>query len=428
MRLNCRRHWTLAWLVACIGYGTAPVRAQTLEDIVRQAVRTHPQVRAQIAAERAAQKGIEGAQWQFYPTPSASVESVNSSTTDPSYRGDSQVTILRLQQPLWTGGRLTAGLEKAQANLSLAQANADEARQQIGLRVIQAYAEWLASDLKIQAWERSLASHQKLLQQAQNRIREGLSPASDLTLVQGRTGTTEAELSLAKVQQTQALSRLTELAGHGVRHDELRRHRDATDSLPLTDLASSLDMASTQSPLIRKHQAQLRLAQINVAERKSDTQPDVFLRAERQMGSYSYSGIGPQTRAFVGLSSKLGAGLSTLAGIDSALANVEASQEELTSQARTLREQVLADHAQALSFQDRAKYLKSSLSAAQEVFESFERQFPAGRKSWLDLMTAARELAQSEVMMADLISQQLLITWRLALVTQSQKTLNLMQP
>lgn len=411
-----------------MGLAAGTVQAQSLEHLIRQAVSTHPQVRAQVANERAAQKSIEAAQWQFYPTPSASVESVNSSATDPGYRGDAQVTILRLQQPLWTGGRLTAGLEKAQSNLSLSQANADEARQQIGLRVVQAYAEWLAADLKVQAWERSLASHHKLLQQAQNRIREGLSPASDLTLVQGRTGTTQAEWRLAKVQREQALSRLRELAGPDVRQEALQRERESTTPLALMDLATLLERASTQSPLIRRHQAQLRLAQVNVAERKSDTQPDVFVRAERQMGNFSYTGIGPQTRAFVGLSSKLGAGLSTMAGIDSALANVEAAREDLQSQERTLREQVLMDHAQALSFQDRVLYLKNSLTAAQDVFASFERQFPAGRKSWLDLMTAARELAQSEVMMADLISLQLLTLWRLAIVTQSQQTLHLMQP
>jgi adhesin transport system outer membrane protein len=58
------------------------------------------------------------------------------------------------------------------------------------------------------------------------------------------------------------------------------------------------------------------------------------------------------------------------------------------------------------------------LVSARTVFESFGRQFNAGRKSWLDLMTAARELATAEVQMAELSGAELLTAWRLQLLTQ----------
>jgi adhesin transport system outer membrane protein len=58
------------------------------------------------------------------------------------------------------------------------------------------------------------------------------------------------------------------------------------------------------------------------------------------------------------------------------------------------------------------------LVSARTVFESFGRQFNAGRKSWLDLMTAARELATAEVQMAELSGAELLSAWRLQLLTQ----------
>jgi adhesin transport system outer membrane protein len=51
------------------------------------------------------------------------------------------------------------------------------------------------------------------------------------------------------------------------------------------------------------------------------------------------------------------------------------------------------------------------------VSGSYERQFLAGRKSWLDVMNAARELAQTETQLADLVSTQVLVTWRLVLNT-----------
>jgi outer membrane protein, adhesin transport system len=58
--------------------------------------------------------------------------------------------------------------------------------------------------------------------------------------------------------------------------------------------------------------------------------------------------------------------------------------------------------------------IQASLKAAADVSASYDRQFLAGRKSWLDVMNAARELAQTETQLADLQSTQVVVTWRLA--------------
>ena len=57
----------------------------------------------------------------------------------------------------------------------------------------------------------------------------------------------------------------------------------------------------------------------------------------------------------------------------------------------------------------------SANRASVEVLDSYERQFLAGRKQWLDLMNAAREQAQSESQLADALGALQLSGWRLAL-------------
>jgi len=79
------------------------------------------------------------------------VESASTSASDSAYQGDRTVSVLRLQQPLWTGGRLDAGLAKAEANGLASQAALDEVRQQLAVRVAQSYGEWLGTHLKTQA-------------------------------------------------------------------------------------------------------------------------------------------------------------------------------------------------------------------------------------------------------------------------------------
>jgi outer membrane protein, adhesin transport system len=62
--------------------------------------------------------------------------------------------------------------------------------------------------------------------------------------------------------------------------------------------------------------------------------------------------------------------------------------------------------------------IQASLRAAEDVSASYDRQFLAGRKSWLDVMNAARELAQTETQLADLQSTQVVVTWRLVAYTR----------
>ena len=98
-------------------------RAASLEQLIAGALLSHPGVIVLRAQAQAAESGVDSARWQFYPTPSVAVEAVGGSGSDPNYRGDSHVTTLRLQHPLWTGGRLTAGLNKAQASATATQAS-----------------------------------------------------------------------------------------------------------------------------------------------------------------------------------------------------------------------------------------------------------------------------------------------------------------
>ena len=398
--------------------GTMPAQSQSLPQLLEAATTQHPSVRNQQAQQRAALKGVDAAKWQFFPTPSVSVEGVNASKTDPSYQGDAQVSYLRLQQPLWTGGRLTSNQDKARVSLALAQASTEDTQLQLALRVVQSYADWATADLKVKALQSSVETHQLLLVQARNRIDEGVSPASDLNLVQGRADATAAEQSLAELQRQQALNRLVELTGLSTLSlASLQAHNATAPSWP-TDVASLTDQALANHPGVRRAQLQRRLAELTVSERQSELQPDVFIRAERQWGNFSVKNASPENRVFIGVNSKLGAGLSNFSNLEAASEQLAAAAAEVETQERNVREQVSAELAQAQSFALRHRALDGALVSARTVFQSFGRQFNAGRKSWLDLMTAVRELATAEVQVAELNGAELLTAWRLQLLSQ----------
>ena len=390
-------------------------RAASLEQLIAGALLSHPGVIVLRAQAQAAESGVDSARWQFYPTPSVAVEAVGGSGSDPNYRGDSHVTTLRLQQPLWTGGRLTAGLNKAQASATATQASLEEVRQQLALRVVQSYGDWLAAHGRTQSYNQSIAVHLRLSDQVKRRIEQGVAADSDRILVESRLANLRGDVALALGQKYTALARLGQLLGH---------HTDDTQLIAVlapprpvnANLQALLDLSA--HPTIQKMQAQAKVQEAVIDERRADLSPEVYLRAEQQYGNYAIANVASESRIFIGLNSRFGAGLSSQSNVQAARAQHQAALAEVEVQVRSISEQILADHALATLTQARMTALKASLASAGQVSDSYERQFLAGRKTWQDVMNAAREINQTEVQLIEAQATQVAVTWRLAISTQ----------
>ena len=412
-----RRKLLLICMACAPWWGLAQVQAQTLEALIQETLSSHPSTQSQRSQVASATAGVDSARWQFYPTPSVSFEKANARTSDPLYRGDSQVTILGLRQPLYTGGRLSAGADKAQAILDQSQASLDEARLQLGLRVVQAYGEWLAAHGKTLAIQQSEKTHARLRDQVQRRIDEGMSADSDLMLALTRLEAVRSDLLAARAQGEIVLARLGQLLGRPIEQAALVN----TLALPRTVQAQAtelLEQALQISAAVKKARSQIRVQEATISELRADLLPEVYLRAERQFGNFNFSDGAPESRLFVGVNSRFGAGLSVSSNVAAARSQLEAAVAEVQGQTRLINEQVLADHALALSSEQRLTSVRASLRWAQSVYESYDRQFLAGRRTWLDVMNAAREVAQTETLIADLISTQVVASWRLSFYTR----------
>ena len=411
----------------CLAFAPVWAPAQTLEYLIQAALATHPSTQSQLALVASAVAGLESARWQFFPTPSLLIENATASATDPLYQGDKQVATLRLQQPLYTGGRLSAGADKAQASLNQSKATQDDTRQQLALRVVQAYGDWLGAHLKTQANEKSEQTHIRLRDQVQRRINEGVSADSDLVLALGRLDAIRADVTAARTQRDMALARLGQLLGRPVAQSELAPALAAPRDVA-QDVQALLVQAQDISPSVRRAQAQAQVQAAIMAERRADLSPDVYVRLERQHGNFNLSNATPESRLFLGMSTRLGAGLSTQSNVAAANSQWEAALADVQVQLLAVGEQLLADHALAQSANVRLLAVQASLRSAQGVADSYDRQFLAGRKSWLDVMNAARELAQTETLIADLRSTQVVVSWRLHFYTHGTEAVTQSRP
>ena len=415
------RLWTLAAIGVLLSYESF---SQNLPTLISTALMSHPSIASQKAQMQAAEIGIETAKWQYFPTPAVSTERANAASGDPFYGGDKNVTTVRLQQPLWTNGRLTAGKEKAQASLAYETADLNETSLQISLKVAQAYADFLASHWRMQSTEQSLATHQKLREQVQRRMELGVQSDADLQLAQTRLDSVRSDLSAARARVETYAVRLKQLIGQPINLGELLANLSSPLALSVSqDMA--LEAALAINPTIQKARAQSQIQDAMVEENRSALLPDVYVRAERQFGAFSIQTSSAfQDRIFVGLSTQLGAGLTVLSNVKAAQARSLAAKEEVQTQTLSISEKVLTDYAQVKRLAEQTQALASALTSQEQVMLSHDRQFLAGRKSWTEVLNTARELSQAQAQLTDIKANHIAVSWRLALFVKGLDIVN----
>lgn len=406
----------LACLAGIAGLSASPAMATPLPTLMRDALATHPSLQAKVSLSEAAAAGVKGARWQYFPTPSVSTEYVDAEASDIDYSGDDHVTTLRLQQPLWTGGRLSGGMKKARAGQTLAQADFEAAKLDVAQRVVQDFGEALVAQLKADAFERSASTHARLLDRVRRRAGEGVSPDSDIVMARARLDTAAADLAVARAQRDAALVRLQQWVGREVTRDIFDENSDAAPETEAESIVALVERAEINSPQLARARAQAVVARSEVKLARAAVFPEFYLRAERQFGSYTVPDADPTNRVFVGMSAQFGGGLGSLSAASAANARVRASEQDILGVQRDIAAQVRSQASLVSTSAERRRALANALQSSYELSDAWDRQFLAGRKPWQDVMNAIREISQAESQLADAIGSECVARWRLALL------------
>ncbi len=390
--------------------------SQTLESLLQEVVQAHPAVQSRQAAVRSRQASVDSAKWQYYPTPSISSERVSHSDGDPGYTADSTVTTLRLQQPLWTAGRLTAQSSKAQTDQRAAELGLIESQDQLGFDFVSAYGDWLGASMRYKAAAESDQTLRALNEKMARRVEQNVSAQIDQELSLSRLRQQVVDLSLYRAQELTALSRLSRMLGRDISSAFMAGVVARQREVPAQ--AQAVELALARSPVLARLRAEAQSVQAEIAAKNAAKYPELYLRMERQYGSYNLATMQPVNRIFVGAQISPGAGLSLQSDIAVATAKYDAALADMAAAERSIREQVRTELVSLNSLQDRREQIATTLQSALSVQQSYDRQFFAGRRGWLDLMNAERERSQVQLQMADLQASLMATSYRIAILSQ----------
>lgn len=215
----------------------AQERALSLADALKTAAYEHPSVSARVKERTAAEVRLEMAEQQKLPA------LVGQSGVDGL--GNRTATI-RVEQALWTGGRITGEVASAQAGIRRADHTIGSAQSDIMLKVLNAFTELARVQARQEVARANVDEHLRLAQMIQRRVDSNISPASDGVLANARFVQARAELNQLESLAIRARSTLSQAVGRPVSAIALPEQRDMEQY--------SLEALLTRSdPLVRPH-------------------------------------------------------------------------------------------------------------------------------------------------------------------------------
>lgn len=373
-------------LVATTGSFDQPVN---LLDLFREGLAEQPAIQARRSQATAAEFDLQGGKWGRFPSLLGSA-SGTSQNNDPRS--------VRIEQPIWTGGRITGQIDLAQARLNQAQSNLVQTQQEVMLQLSTAYFEILRFEERLKAAKLNTEEHERLLALIKRRVKSEVSPESDSVLAESR-------FQLAKTEEIQISRQLATLK-HNLAQLIGRPIASVAPAVKSISYAGyktpddALEAALRFSPLLEsaRFEADVAAAEIDLA--KSRTLPSI-------VAGYEYTWIDPtlgesQGTSFISLQYQPGAGLSSFTGAKAAEFRRQAAVENTVAVERQLRSQLQAALSDLAAFADQLAPTRALLKGTTEVMESYMRQYQIGRKGWLDVLNAQREKTQALFAVADI--------------------------
>jgi len=172
----------------------------TLKQLLEIGADRHPSVLQARNQAQAAGFDVEATRWGRFPTASAQLRSDSNQSQ----------SLAKVEQPLWTGGKLTSRIELSEANLRAAEAGIREAEFNALTQVATAYFEALRLERRLQSAALNVTEHERLVALIKRRSEAEISPPADTTLAQARLQQAVSERIQIKKQLDASLTTLAQ--------------------------------------------------------------------------------------------------------------------------------------------------------------------------------------------------------------------------
>jgi adhesin transport system outer membrane protein len=363
--------------------------AHTFNEAISVALQFNPSVLGKTAEVRASEFGLSSAKAQRLPSVSTFVSEMND---------DYNQGILTIDQPLYSFGRISADIDRAQAQIEVNDADLLLVKREIAERTGHSYNDLYYAKKIAELGLLNIAEHEKLLDHIQRRLDGELASEADVGLGRSR-------LTNAKIQQRR-YKRGIEVARSTMQSLTVN-YVDAVKPVPHEQWITELQHPNVfrnmfeHDALLMQKASNIDLSKAEVETNETVNLPTLKLRAEHNFlddpirGDNNRIGLILES-TFNGLG-YIGAGRvdASKQRLIAAERDFDSTEAELERQLQMLIEDFTAN---TVMLEEQTQ----AVELVKNTFESYFRQYRAGRKSWIDLLNIQRELTEQRVQQLEL--------------------------
>ena len=382
--------------------------AESLADAVTLAYQTNPALQAQRAQLRATDETYVQARAGYRPTASVNANASWSwawfgSGTCTLFGGcpygtNSQTASVGLNQPLYTGGRATARIHSAEAQVLAARENLRQQEAAVMQQVIQVYMDVRRDEQALVIRKDNVGVLQRQVDETRARFEVGEVTRTDVAQSEAQLAAAQALLSSAQAQLASDRAAYASVVGQSP--NKLQPEPDFKN-FPAT-IDQAFDTAQENNAAIRAADYSEQASAAQVAEFKAERMPQVGLQ-----GTYGYQrepfNVGApaiserSAQASVVLQQPLFTGGMTSSQIRQAIEQDNVSRIQLEQTRRSAVQTVSQAWSTLLSAKANIVADEEQVRAATVAFEGTRAEQQAGLRTTLEVLTAQQVLENAQL-------------------------------
>jgi TolC family type I secretion outer membrane protein len=370
---------------------TAPMLS--LDDSVALALKNNPSVKMAAADNSKASWGISEAKAGGLPSLSLTNSDTRGFSDASAIPGNSFSTSLRVNWPLYTGGRVEGQVEQAQANAHAAQLGVDKAKQQVKLNATTAYYNVLQARSMVQVNQEAVDNLDAHLKNVQAQFNAGTVAKSDVLRSDVELANAQQNLTKAKNAYDVAVAALNNTIG--VSMDSQNSYKDELGYVKYDmSLDDSIAMAMKNRPELGQSQDSLKAAQAGIKVADSGRLPTISVSGAEGWTGSDFPGNNNNWSVGVSASWNLfDAGLTTARSKEAQASFDKATQADAQTRDGVELE-VRQDYLSMKEAEQRIETTKVAVDKSAEDLKIAEAKYNAGAGTNLDVIDA--QLAQTQ--------------------------------
>ena len=270
----------------CLAFGRGAI-AVDIDDAVRAALKTNPDIGIVVENRRATEEELEQAEARYFPTFDVRSSYGLEVNNNPGLRGrlkspgEGDTAVMgayrggfTIRQVLFDGFAIASEVDRQEARIRAAARRVRETSEFIALDAIEAYFEALRQRELVGIAEENVRAHEQTVQMVTAKVQGGAASTADVQQTESRLASARATLAEAEGRLRDADATYTRIVGEDP--ENLIRPAVPADRLP-PNLDTAIDLAIRYNPTVRVSRSDIEIAEADLQATNAGFLPNVNL-------------------------------------------------------------------------------------------------------------------------------------------------------